>query len=277
MLEYRTGLAIAAARDRERSGRILGLLDVKLRELAQETADLLRDTKDDAQEFASLWDAICCWIAKGKSEELQKFEERVHAMCRQTLQENCDAFSSELLATITTECDEFYRKATRREKPPLWSLENWAAKAIYPRLLELARVEARSSFLSYDPELLDQVIVCLRSLIPMADNGSGVTAIGRAIDAVESFESGKRTELNLDIGCGFRAGDAGFEEGKFAFIEIREEGIRLSTLHTTYEKQVGSDHSSEDFSFPGEFERWHEIFETIRNDEQAKLSVNFLE
>ena len=143
---------------------------------------------------------------------------------------------------------------------------------LYP-LVDLARAEAKSSFLSYDPEALRQVTRCLRSLIPLARTGSHLIALGRAIDAVETFETGRRASVNVDIGCGFRAGDIDFEEGTFAFIKIREENIELSTLNTTYEKAVGSDHRSDDFAFPEGFAYWCEIFNRVRNEEEAELSI----
>jgi hypothetical protein len=235
---------------------------------------LLREENNDAQDFESLWEAICYYVARAKRDDLIKYEEPIHAMCRQALQE-CygDRFTAQVLAAITSHCDEFYQKAVRKDEPSSQSLDEWTAKAIYARLLDLARDESKSGLLSYDPKILDQVIACLRSLIPMAESGSSLAAIKRAIEAIESFERGRRADLNVDIGCGFRAGDAEFEEGEFAFIEIREASIGLSTLHTTYEKQVGSDHSSETFPFPGGFGRWRDIFDRIRDDEQAELRV----
>ena len=274
MSENQRLAAIADGVDRDRSRRILRLVDGKLRELAEEVIDLLREQKDGAQGFELLWEAICYCVARGTPDDLNNYESPTRAFCWQVLGDYGDRFVSQLLATATTDCDEFYRKAALREKPPSQSLDEWTTKAIYARLLDLARDEAKSSFLSYDPKLLNQVIACLRSLIPLADSGSSLAAIGRAIEAIEAFERGRRGNFNADIGCGFRAGDAEFQEGEFAFIEIREESIGLSTLHTTYEKLVGSDNSSDDFAFPGNFEEWREIFDRIRDDEQAKLSVS---
>jgi hypothetical protein len=162
-----------------------------------------------------------------------------------------------------------------REEPSSWSLDEWATNAIYARLLEVASSEAKSSLLSYDPKLLKRVILCLRSLIPLADSGSLLSAIGQAIEAVEMFEKGRRADVNVDIGCGLRTGDAEFEEGTFACIEIRQASIGLSILHTTYEKCVGSDHESEEFEFPNGFDEWYIKFKRIRDNEQAKLTVNF--
>ena len=276
MSEYQRDQAITEAIDRARSRRILLLVDAKLRELAEEAADLLRGQKDDADDFDSLWDAICYYLARDKVDALNKYKEPVHAMCRQALQEYYgDGFTAQVLAAITTECDEFYQKAGRRDEPSSHSLDEWTTKAIYMRLLDSAREDAKSSFLSYDPEGLNQIIACLRSLIQMSDSGSSLATIGRAIEAIEGFKKGRRADLNVDIGCCSRAGDREFKEGKFAFVEIREASIGLSTLHTTYEKQVGSDHSSEHFSFPNEFERWRETFDRIRDAEQAELSLHF--
>jgi hypothetical protein len=276
MLEYQRDPAIAEAIDRERSRRILRLVDAKIQELAEEAAYSLQGQEDEAQDFASLWDAVCYYVARDKPDDLKKYEKRMAETCLQALQGySGDRFTVQVLAAITAECDDFYRNAARGDEPAPWSLDEWTTKAINSRLLELARDEARSGFFSYDPKLLNQVIACLRSLIPMADSGSSLTTIGRAIDAVESFEKGRRGHLNVDIGCAVRAGDADFQEEEFAFIEIRDASIGLSTLHTTYQEQVGSDHSLDNLPFPAEFEKWREVFERIRREEKAKLTVNF--
>jgi hypothetical protein len=138
MSEYQRDQAIAEFVDREHSRRILRLVDAKLRELAEEVADLLREENSDAQDFESLWEAICYYVAKGKRDDLNKYEEPIHAMCRQALQE-CygDRFTAQVLAAIMTQCDEFYQKAGRRDEPSSQSLDEWTAKAIYARLLDL--------------------------------------------------------------------------------------------------------------------------------------------
>jgi hypothetical protein len=178
MSEYQREEAIAAAIERERSRRIIRLVDAKLRELAEEAADLLRGEKDGAEDFNSVWDAICFYIAKGKTDALNKFEEPIQAMCRQALQEYySDAFTAQILAAITEECDRFYQKGGRSDQPSFHSLDEWTTKAIYVRLLESARDYAKSGFLSYDPEILNRVISCLRSLVQMTDSGSSLAAM----------------------------------------------------------------------------------------------------
>ena len=77
---------------------------------------------------------------------------------------------------------------------------------------------------------------------------------------------GKRAKVNVDVGCGFRTGDSESEEGLFAFIQIHEDSIGLSTLRTTYEKRLGSDHQADDLNFPHEFERWSEIFHRVEEE-----------
>jgi hypothetical protein len=198
------------------------------------------------------------------------------AMCLRALHDHHgDRFTAQVLAATTAQCDDFYQNAALGDEPAPCSLDEWTTKAIYSRLLDLARNEARSGFFSYDPKLLNEVIACLRSLIPMAASGPSLTAIGRAIEAVESFERGRRGNLNVDIGCAVRGGDAEFREEEFAFIEVRDASIDLSVLHSTYEERVGSDHPSNSFAFPAEFERWREVFDRIRREDEAKLAVNF--
>jgi hypothetical protein len=265
----------AAAFDRERLWRLQRLAKEKLGELAEEAADSLRDQNEGAEDFKSIWDAICYCVAKDKSNDLKKHEGHMRAMCQQALGD-CDGFTTQVLAGITTDNDEFYKTVLRNNYLGFESLDEWTSNAIYMRLLDIARDEAKSGFLSYESELLMEVIACLRSLVPMAESGSHVIALGRAIEAVETLDRGKRAEVSGSIGCGFRAGDEEFEEGEYAFIEIHGESIGLSILKTTFERRVGSDHSSEKIPFPGGFEGWREVFERIRDNERAELSVDLL-
>lgn len=181
---------------------------------------------------------------------------------------------SQLFAICTTECDEFYRRAGLREKPSPWSVDEWASEALYARVLQEARTETESEFLSYDQNELGRLLDCLRALIPLANTGRDLVGIGQAIEAVETLRGGRR-ERNLDIGCGFRAGDSTFEEGLFASIYIQEDGIGLDITKTVYDKNVGSDHESKEFSFPGQFDEWCEVFRQIISRDDAKFSVSF--
>jgi len=73
----------------------------------------------------------------------------------------------------------------------------------------------------------------------------------------------------------FRCGDSSFEEGLFVYINIREDSIGLETMNTFYHKNVGSDHESKEFSFPGQFDDWREIFRQVISRDDAKLHVSF--
>jgi hypothetical protein len=112
----------------------------------------------------------------------------------------------------------------------------------------------------------EKLVDCLHSLSEIAKDGSELEAIERAVKAVKSLQSGRRAEINMDIGCSFQCG--GLE---LAYVIIRETGIALEILHS-HDAGVGSDHWTDEFSFPGGFITWVESFNNIRDLDGARLS-----
>jgi hypothetical protein len=270
--DYASGWELKKAKDQAWGQRLLQAVQAEIKDCAEEAADLAREKQDEnVDSFGSLWDAICYQVVRGTPEELANYEKSIRALCNETL-DNVDGFTQKLFAMCTTRYDEFDLNAYRGQKP---SLYEWASDAIYACVLKDARADAKSGFLSYDPDELKRLRDCLRALIPLAKKGRDLVGIGQAIEAVETLNEGRRTDRNLDVGCGFRAGDSSFEEGLFATIYIRENRVGLDTMSTAYNRDVGSDHESKEFSFPSQFDDWCEIFRQIINRDDAKLSVSF--
>jgi hypothetical protein len=260
----------AEAVERSRAHRIRRLVDNYLGELAEEVACLLREAEDPVHSFPSLWEALCYTVARGQPGDMTDVEDRVRGVCQQVLRESAlDRFTSDVLANYTMEYDEFYRTTARGEQPPSGCLEDWIGKEIGSRVIELARDDANSSFLSYDPETLRKLVACLRSLGEIAEGDSELDAIERAVTAVKSLENGRRADVNMDIGCLFR--DGGLE---FAYISIRETSIAVEILHS-HDAGFGFDHWSDEFSFPAGFETWAESFRCIRDLDGARLRFEF--
>jgi hypothetical protein len=258
-------IAAAEAVERARAHRIRRLVNDYLGELGEEATYLLRETKDAVH--SSLWEALCYTVVRGQPGDMSTVEDRVREACQQVLRESDpDWFTSEVLANYTMEYDEFYRTAARGKQPPPGCLEGWIGKQISSRVIELARDAADSSFLSYDPETLRKLVDCLHSLSEIAKGDSELEAIERAVKAVKSLENGRRAEVNMDIGCSFECG--GLE---FAYVVIRETGIALEILHS-HDAGFGSDHWSDEFSFPGGFTTWVESFNNIRRLDGTRLS-----
>ncbi len=110
-----------------------------------------------------------------------------------------------------------------------------------------------------DSALLDRLIEVVRSFVPMATSSSALIAIGEAWESIQRMKKGDKIEVSVGLDVGFRQGDDEFEEGVFACLRVDDEGIDLSVLSTQYDKQVGSDHSTEDyarFGTEGEFDEF---------------------
>jgi hypothetical protein len=273
--DYVSEWELEKAKDQAWGQRLLKAVQAEITNCAEEVADLAREKQDEGvKSFGSLWDAVCYQVVRGTPEELANYEESIRALCNEVL-DGADGFTRKLFAICTTEYDEFDRSAYRGQEPSLSSVYEWASEAIHARVLKAARADAESGFLSYDQGELKRLLVCLRSLIPLANSGRDLVGIGQAIEAVETLKDGRRTERNLDVECGFRAGDSSFEEGLFATIYIREDSVGLDIMNTAYNKDVGSDHESKGFSFPGQFDEWCEIFRQIISRDDAKLSLIF--
>jgi hypothetical protein len=93
-----------------------------------------------------------------------------------------------------------------------------------------------------DHGVLEDLRQAVRALLPLARTGQDVMAVGETIDSIESLLSGSDVEVNVELVTGFRRGNDGFEEGLFVCLRINDEEIVLDELHTSYSKEVGSDH-----------------------------------
>jgi hypothetical protein len=93
-----------------------------------------------------------------------------------------------------------------------------------------------------DRGVLEDLRQAVQSLLPLARTGQDAIAVGEAIDAIESILSGTDIEVNVGLDTGFRRGEDGFEEGLFVCLRINDEEIVLDELHTSYSKEIGSDH-----------------------------------
>lgn len=272
--EYELAKQMAEARRHAHGQRLLQAVHAEIKSYAEEVAYLAREKQDETTDsFQSLWDAFCYQVARGKPEDLANYEEPIRALCREVL-DGTGNFIPKLFAICTTEYDEFERRDFRPEQPPYWFIDEWATKAIYVHVLEEAQADAKSGFLSYNQKGMERLLACLRSLKRLANNERELVGLRQAIEGVETLRGGRRTERNLDVECGFRAGDSYFEEGLFVFINIREDSIELETMNTSYNKDVGSDHESKQFSL-GQIDNWCEIFEQVISRDDAKLSVSF--
>jgi hypothetical protein len=211
--DYVSGWELKKAKDQAWGQRLLKAVQAEITNCAEEVADLAREKRDETPDsFGSLWDAICYQIARGSPEELASYEESIRSLCNEVLSRTA-GFTPKLFAICTTDYDEFDLRACRGDEPSPWSINDWASEAIYARVLEEARAEAKSGFLSYDQTGIKRLLVCLRSLIPLANTGRDLIGIGQAIEAVETLKEGRRTDRNLDIECGFRGATGTLRKG----------------------------------------------------------------
>jgi hypothetical protein len=93
-----------------------------------------------------------------------------------------------------------------------------------------------------DRGVLEALRRAIHSLLSLARTGIDVIAIGETVDAIENLMNGSDGEVNVGLETRFRRGEDGFEEGLFVCLRINDEEIVLDELHTTYSKEVGSDH-----------------------------------
>jgi hypothetical protein len=90
--------------------------------------------------------------------------------------------------------------------------------------------------------VLEDLRQTVQSLLPLARTGHDVIAVGETIDAIESILSGSDIDVSVGLETGFRRGNDHFEEGLFVWLHINDGEIVLDELHTSYSKEVGSDH-----------------------------------
>jgi len=136
-----------------------------------------------------------------------------------------------------------------------------------------------------DRSLIEQLISAVRSLAREAESGDCLTGLGEAWAAMEGIlddEDDSEIEISVQLRVGFREGDSDFEEGIFVGLDLSWEEFTLSVLHTSYSRDVGSDHWTEPYAelrkpggFDGtEIQRWLEELREIRNDERSSLQVS---
>lgn len=125
-----------------------------------------------------------------------------------------------------------------------------------------------------------RLVRCVRSLVPKADSGQALTAIGESWAALdELYEHGTEPDIIVSLDLGYERGDAGFNEGFYICLEISSEGIVLKELHRSYSRDAGSDHFSvphahflPDGTFDEQgFEDWMDAFDRTLRTDDAKL------
>jgi hypothetical protein len=262
-------------RDAVRSEDVFKLVRSKFTQIAQEIADgsVEAELPEHHGKHKDLWEEFRIHVTDHQVGSKDPCENYFRTLCAIALGE-LDAFTIEILAASTEEYEEFSLRASRKERPGTHLLADWTAIAIYRHLVELAKKETTAIRNLYDHRLLDHLTSCVCSLKSITSDASSLIGIDEAIAAFEKLKTGKLADVNIQISCGYRAGDDGFEEGLFACRDVSDEGIALSILNTVYDKNIGSDHSSQHFSFDAEgFENWRATLETVRDNEGAALTV----
>ncbi len=132
-----------------------------------------------------------------------------------------------------------------------------------------------------DRSSIKDLIRAVRSLTPAAMSGDCLIGLGEVWAALEGILDDSEIEINVQLEVGFRSGNADFDEGIFANMDVSWEGISLTVLHTQYERSIGSDHSTEPFATiqePGNIDafgvqRWLEELNQIKSNDDCSLRV----
>lgn len=132
---------------------------------------------------------------------------------------------------------------------------------------------------------IEELVGVIKSLSKMAKSGSCLVGVGEIWDALECIlNDGDEYEIEISVNLtvGSEVGDADSNEGRFACLDMSyEEDIRLSVLHTSYTREVGSDHNTVAIAHlapVGNFDRnsiknWIEEAKRARAGNNAKLAV----
>jgi hypothetical protein len=178
--EYGNAKRLTEARRQARGQRLLQAVHPEIKNYAQEVAYLASEKQNATSDpLKNWWEAICYQIARGKPGDFANYEEDIRGLCQEVLLRT-DNFIPKLFAICTTEYDDFYQKAGLREEPSTWSVREWASEAIYARVLENARAEVETGFLSYEQRELERLLHCSarkrRSTAGMPPASSGVNS-----------------------------------------------------------------------------------------------------
>ena len=133
-----------------------------------------------------------------------------------------------------------------------------------------------------DRGLLDTLRGVVRGLATTASSAYDLIAVGEAWQALDAILDGEPVEVNVELTLGFpRVSDDSGYATDFS-LRVNDEEVRLSQMTTTWDKQIGSDHTGLDHAVmtpAGGFdaygaEQWLDQFAAIKSSDGVILSTS---
>jgi hypothetical protein len=97
-----------------------------------------------------------------------------------------------------------------------------------------------------DRWLLGELRNAVRRLAVIAPTGNDLIAVGEVWQALDAILDDEPVEVNVELSLDFRRGDEASYVGTDLSLRVNDEEVRLNELTTTWDTQVGTDHSSLD-------------------------------
>jgi hypothetical protein len=134
-------------------------------------------------------------------------------------------------------------------------------------------------------QLEDIIQVARDQILPRAETGSQVQAIGEFWEAIDLWNEGCEddVEVNVSIGVYCKEGDPeDFLEHLHVDVRVSENAIEFSTLRRTWTKEDGSDHHSEQLAILTKnrslsglgVAKWNELLDAVLRYDSCRVSVS---